>query len=245
MPVSMVNFWQALRIPPRRLVLWHSVAAVPMGAVVVLGAYLSYHYHALAKENREHVDHAYEVLDVVDGLFISVQSADVSRRDYVITGDPARLGPFQAAVRAEVEDSARLHALFERSPGQAARMARLDAAVSAKLREFEQTIATRDREGFDAARGVIERGDRGRAMDDIRQQVLALSQAERGQLVRRQAAAQEHERETLLGGIFIAALSVLTRLSIALGLKWYHRRQRRANAEAASGGTPEARGQPG
>ncbi len=113
--------------------------------------------------------------------------------------------------------------------------------MSQKLDELGKTIALRQRQGFDAARRAIEQGDQGRAMDDIRQQVNAMSEAERLLLARRQAAAHEHERDTLLGGIFIAALSVLTRIAIALGLKWYHRRQTKANIEVASGGTAAAR----
>ena len=77
----MEKFWQTLRWPPRRLVLWHSIAAIPMATVVILGAYLSYHYHQLTIQNRERVDRAYQVLDVVDGLFISMQNADVAERD--------------------------------------------------------------------------------------------------------------------------------------------------------------------
>ena len=104
----MEKFWKTLRWPPRRLVLWHSIAAIPMATVVVLGAYLSYHYHQLTIQTRDRVDRAYEVLDVVDGLFISVQNADVARRDFIITGEDDRLALFQAALKAEAEDSARL-----------------------------------------------------------------------------------------------------------------------------------------
>lgn len=240
-PPMLMKYLLALRLPPRRLVLWHTVAAVPMGAVVVLGAYLSYHYHVLARDNRQHVDHAYEVLDVVDGLYIALQGADVAQRDFIVTGDEARLATFQADVQAERVDSTRLRALFDRSPHQLERLARLDAAVSAKFDELGRTIALRSGQGFNAARDAIEQGDQGRSMDEIRRQVVALSDAERQLLARRQAAAHDHERDTLLGGMFIALLSVTTRICIALGLKWYHRRQRRANAEVASGGTPAAR----
>src|SRR5258707_1183016 len=84
----MEKFWRTLRWPPRRLVLWHSIAAIPMATVVVLGASLSYHYHQLSIENRDRVDRAYAVLDVVDGLYISVQNADVALRDIgVLHGD--------------------------------------------------------------------------------------------------------------------------------------------------------------
>ena len=237
----MFKYLLALRLPPRRLVLWHTVAAVPMGAVVVLGAYLSYHYHELARENREHVDHAYEVIDVVDGLYIALQAADVAQRDFIVTGDEARLATFQAALDAEKAGSARLRALFDQSPNQLTRLSKLDSAVSAKLDELGKTIALRENTGFNAARDAIEQGDQGKAMNDIRQQVVALSDAERRLLARRQATAHDHERDTLLGGIFIALLSVTTRVCIALGLKWYHRRQRQANIDVASGGTAAAR----
>ncbi len=237
----LMKYLVALRLPPRRLVLWHSVAAVPMGAVVILGAYLSYHYHTLARDNREHVDHAYEVLDVLDGLYIALQGADVAQREFIVTGDEARLSTFQAMLEVEKSDSQRLRALFDQSPNQLTRLAKLDSAVSAELDELGKTIALRESKGFNAARDAVEQGDQGKAMDDIRQQVVAMSDGERRMLARRQVAAHEHERDTLLGGIFIACLSVLTRICIALGLKWYHRRQKRANIEVASGGTAEAR----
>ena len=104
---------RTLRWPPRRLVLWHSIAAIPMATVVVLGAWLSYHYHHLALDNRERVDRAYAVLDVVDGLYISVQNADVAQRDFIITGDESHLAVFQAALREQRADSDRLRVLLE------------------------------------------------------------------------------------------------------------------------------------
>jgi methyl-accepting chemotaxis protein len=230
---SMTKFWQALRWPPRRLVLWHTIAAVPMATVVVLGAYLSYHYHQLAVENRDRVDHAYEVLDVVDGLFISVQNADVAQRDFIITGDASHLAAFQAALKSESDDSERLRILLGASPTQETNLARLDTAVSAKLSELGRTIAVRQNRGFAAAREIIEHGDGGRSMNDIRRQVTLLGENERKFLMRRQAAGREHERDTLLVGIFIAALSVTTRILIALTLKRMH--AKRQAAEAAGG----------
>jgi methyl-accepting chemotaxis protein len=231
-----------MRLPPRRLVLWHTVAAVPMGTVVVLGAYLSYHYHQLVIENRQRVDHAYEVLDVVDGLYISLQNADVAQRDFIVTGDPQRLRPFEAALNEEARDARRLQELVGKSAQQSERLARLDAAVAAKLDELGRTITVRSRQGFEAAREIIRQNDQNRAMDDIRQQVVAMSEVERRLLTRRQTSLREHERNTLLVGVFIAALSIATRIGIALGLNWYHRRQRRLHVDIASGQVGKAEG---
>ena len=238
----MVKFWQTLRWPPRRLVLWHSIAAVPMATVVVLGAYLSYHYHQLTIANRDRVDRAYEVLDVVDGLFISVQNADVAQRDFIITGDESYLSAFLGALKDEGDDSARLRVLLAASAAQETNLAKLDTAVAAKLAEMGRTIVVRKEQGFAAAQRAIRDGDGGATMTAIRQQVVVLADSERQFLARRQAAGREHERDTLLVGILIAALSVATRICIALGIRHVHSRRQAAIVEADGVGGEAAGG---
>ena len=228
----MEKFWQTLRWPPRRLVLWHSIAAIPMATVVVLGAYLSYHYHQLSIENRDRVDRGYEVLDVVDGLYISVQNADVAQRDFIITGDELHLATFQAALKGEAEDSTRLRALLVASAIQETNLSKLDAAVSAKLTELGQTIGVRQQQGFNAAQLAIRNGDGGQAMTAIRQQVSVLAENERKFLMRRQADGREHERDTLLVGVFIAVLSVTTRILIALCIRHVHSKRQASIVDA-------------
>jgi CHASE3 domain sensor protein len=233
----MWKYLKTLRWPPRRLVLWHSVAAIPMATVVALGAYLSYHYHQLTIENRERVDRAYQVLDVVDGLYIAVQDAVVAERDYIITGDDAHLAAFQTALKSEAEDSERLRGLLVASATQETNLAKIDSAISAELSALGRTITVRRQQGFNAAQLAIHDGETGQAMSAIRQQVTVLAENERRFLMRRQAATREHERDTLLVGIFIAALSVTVRILIALGIRHIHSRRQAAIAE---GGEPAA-----
>ena len=226
------KFVKTLRWPPRRLVLWHSIAAIPMATVVVLGAWLSYHYHQLTIATRDRVDRAYEVLDVVDGLYISVQNADVAQRDYIITGDDSHLGAFQRALQDEKDDSARLRTLLAASAKQETNLAKLDEAVAAKLTELGKAIDLRQHQGFTAAQLAIRNGDDGQVMTTIRQQVMVLAENERGFLLRRQADTRQHERDTLLVGIFIAALSVTTRLLITLGIRHVHQKRQAAIVES-------------
>jgi CHASE3 domain sensor protein len=227
----MEKFWKTLRWPPRRLVLWHSIAAIPMATVVILGGYLSYHYHQLTIQNRDRVDRAYQVLDVVDGLFISMQNADVAERDFIITGDDTHLSAFKTALQSESEDSERLRTLLVASATQEALLARLDTAVAAKLAELGRTIGVRQDQGFNAAQLEIRNGDGGAAMTEIRKLVTTLSDNERRFLGRRQADTREHERDTLLVGIFIAALSVTVRILIALGIRHVHSKRQAAIGE--------------
>ena len=233
----MWKYLQTLSWPPRRLVLWHSVAAIPMATVVALGAYLSYHYHQLTIQNRERVDRAYEVLDVVDGLYISVQNADLAVRDYIITADDAHLAVFEAALKSEGEDSDRLRSLLVASATQESNLAKIDSAIAVELSTLGKVIDLRRQQGFNAAQAAIRDGDGGRGMAAIRQQVTVLAQNERRFLMRRQADTREHERDTLLTGIFIAALSVTVRILIALGIRHVHSRRQAAIAE---GGEPAA-----
>ncbi len=236
----MEKFWQTLRWPPRRLVLWHSIAALPMVTVVILGAWLSYHYHQLTIQNRERVDRAYEVLDVVDGMFISMQNADVAERDFIITGDASHLEPFKTALSAESQNAERLRQLLAASPMQETILAKLDTAVAAKLSELGHAIGVRQQQGFNAAQQAIRDGDSGTAMTDIRKLVTALADNERRFLSRRQADSREHERDTLLVGIFIAALSVTTRVLIALGIRHVHSKRQAAIAEEGGPDAPTA-----
>ena len=235
----MWKYLKTLSWPPRRLVLWHSVAAIPMATVVVLGAWLSYHYHQLTIATRDRVDRAYEVLDVVDGLYISVQNADVAQRDFIITGDESHLGAFQAALTTEKEDSERLRVLLAASAKQERSLAQLDAAVAAKLTELGKAIELRQQQGFNAAQLAIRNSDEGQAMSAIRKQVMVLAENERSFLLRRQADTREHERDTLMVGIFIAALSVTTRLIITLGIRHVHAKRQAAIAEGQEDGAPE------
>ena len=238
----MWTFLKTLRWPPRRLVLWHTVAAIPMATVVVLGGYLSYHYHKLGIQNRERVDRAYQVLDVVDGLYISIQNANIAVRDFIITGDDSDLASFKAALKTESEDSAKLRELLVASKTQEANLAKIDVAVAAKLSALSQTIVLRQQKGFEAAQQEIRNRDDGRAMAAIREQVTVLAENERRFLMRRQAATREHERDALLVGIFIAALSVTVRILIALGIRHVHAQRQAALAEeeqeASASATP-------
>jgi CHASE3 domain sensor protein len=234
------KYLKSMSWPPRRLVLWHSVAALPMATVVVLGAYLSYHYHQLTIENRERVDRAYRVLDVVDGLYISVQNADLAERDYIITGDESHLAVFQAALKHETGDSEELRGLLAASATQERNLAALDQAVAAAIADLGHMITLRQQQGFDAAQLAIRNGDNGKAMTGIRQQVMVLAENERRFLMKRQADTREHERDTLLVGIFIAALSVTVRILIALGIRHVHSRRQAAIAQDDAGDADEA-----
>ena len=74
-------------------------------------------------------------------------------------------------------------------------------------------------------------------MTAIRQQVTTLAENEHRFLNRRQADIREHERDTLLVGIFIATLSVTVRILIALGIRHVHSKRQAAIGEGDDAAT--------
>ena len=118
--------------------------------------------------------------------------------------------------------------------------------VAAKLLEPGKTIELRQRDGFAAAQRAIRNGDNGQAMTAIRQQVMVLAENERRFLLRRQADTREHERDAVLVGVFIAALSVTTRILITLGIRHAHqKRQAEVVDDAGEPAQPAASGSQG
>jgi CHASE3 domain sensor protein len=213
--LGLIVMLKRLRLPPRRVVLWHAVAAIPLTTLMVLGGYLSYHYHLLSKESRERVDHAYQVLDTVNGLFIAVEDAGMAQRDFVITGDEADLAPVRSALAATKPAYARLHELLLQDPEQLLRVSQLEAAIAKRLAELAQTIDLRRKLGFENARAALAEGNGRKSMDKVREAAGAIAMAEHRQLKQRQQAERAHERAILLVGVSMAALSVVTRLLIA------------------------------
>lgn len=214
--------WQ---IPPRRVVVWYAVSALPLAMVVLVGGYLSYHYHALSLQSRDRVERAYEVLDLVNGLFIAVEDAGVATRDFIITGDEADLAPVDAALRTAAPNQARLQQLVAANPEQLSRVTQWEASMAAELAVLTRTIALR-RTGFEAARAAMAEDKGRRSMARLREQTGVIATAEHRLLMRRQEAGRIHERDTVLVGIGVAALSVAMRLLIAWGLARLRKRGR-------------------
>ena len=206
-----INGWN---IPPRRVVLWYGVSALPLALVVTLGGYLSYHYHALSIQSRKQVDRAYEVLEDVDALFVAVQDAELAERDVLISDGADSLAAFEAALRSVVARQAPLHTDLANSAPQLERLARLELAIAAKTTALGQAVALRQTEGFDAARRQAG-PEAKRLMERVRNAATELLAAERRLLIDRQQATRQHERNILLTGVCIAALSVTIRLLVA------------------------------
>ena len=208
-----------LRLPPRRIVLWHSLAAVPMGTLISLGAYLSYHYHDLADQNQQRVNHSYQLLDGVGSLFSSLEAAALAERDFVITGDADALGQFQRSVTAFGDRALQLAPLVGNEPDQAAALSDIDRMIAGQFAEFSQAIETRNSQGYEGARAIIALQATGVTMEALRQKIDKFAASERDSVNEGLRNEKLHEHRVIVSGVAIAIASLLFRLAITLWIR--------------------------
>jgi CHASE3 domain sensor protein len=210
---------QRLRLPPRRIVLWHSIAALPLATVVAVGGLLSFHYHRMSEETRARIDHGYQLLDGTQRLFALVEDAAIAERDYMITGDDRTLAPFHQAMQRLEPFVRQLTPLVAANAEEARRLAAIDAQVAAQLNELGTVIDARRRGRVDEVKRLATEHAASSSLAGLRAKVAALAGVERGLLHEQQAAARTHQRHLVWTGAAVAACSILLRLGIAIWMR--------------------------
>ncbi len=164
------------------------------------------------RDSREAVTHTFEVIRVAKTIEQKVGEAEAGGRGFLITGDQAYLGPYEAALPQIPELLAQLQALVADNPEQQRRLLTLQGNVTTKLNVLRATVDTMRTAGFDAARAVMLNDVGRQAMDDIRNGVADFVAVEDGLLRTRLAAAviaEERVRLSMFGGAGIAFAALL------------------------------------
>lgn len=190
--------------------------SAPFFVLIVLAAVLSYRYHALLRDQRDRVDHTYQVITQVQQTLVGMIDAETGQRGYVLTGDDRYLAPFERASREIPAALTRLRERVTDSPMQVARVDRTRSLVDAKLDELNATIVARREGGLYAARAIVV-GDEGRrSMDAVRDALESMQHSELALLDERSAAARATERRLLATTVACTALSLVARIGLAL-----------------------------
>lgn len=214
-----------VKVPPRRVMVWSVFSALPMTMVVLLGTYLSYHFHHQLIQSRAEVDYTHRVLGEVHQLFILLQDAETGQRGFVITGEDSYLDPYRQAVQATGPTFVRLRELLVGSAVQNSQMDRLEVLIDNKLAELSEVITLRRRDGFASAGARIAMGQGKQLMDAVRAEVQEVVRTEKSLLNQRQDIARQRERELLKVGMYVAALSILMRIVLAVTLVQLRKRR--------------------
>jgi signal transduction histidine kinase/ActR/RegA family two-component response regulator len=122
--------------------------------------------------------------DLWERLLSTLKDAETGQRGYVITGDLTYLEPFE---RANLRIGQDLSALKENAVGRPSELAEIEAIEITVVSRFDlmkEVRVVREREGFEAARAIIETGEGKKLMDQLREAID-------GQIQRRQQLWRE------------------------------------------------------
>lgn len=192
-------------------------SAAPLALIVLVGAFLSYRSHAILSQDRDMVIHTYQVLGAAREAMQAASDAETGERGFIITGDPSFLVPYYKAQKQTVPASlADLDRLLIRNAAQQKRLAQLRSLIEKKFDEIRTTIETRRDQSFEAARALVTYQASNRVMDEIRALVSEMDSEEEKLLKQRSLRVSVSEKRILWMAAFTAALSIATRIFIAI-----------------------------
>ncbi|MBI3515932.1 MAG: CHASE3 domain-containing protein [Proteobacteria bacterium] len=189
------------------------------------------------QRGRERVVHTFEVITTAQALERAMQDAERGQRGFLITGDAAYLDPYRSGAAAVPALLAKLRQLTADNSEQQRRMPVLENQIDVKLTVLQRMLAASEKEGFDAARQIMQTNvglDAMRGVDAVIDAVIA---AENALLIERQARAGEDERTAALvagvsGALALSAV-VLGVIVVVRGFRTIR------DAEAATRGSEE------
>jgi signal transduction histidine kinase len=122
--------------------------------------------------------HIRKVLEQLKTVSSDIKDAETGQRGYLLTGNGNYLEPYLAAVakiRSEIQE---LKTLTANNPNQQRQLDALNALVTEKVAELDQTIDLRRDKGFEAAQQVVLTDHGKQVMDKIRTIIQELEQEE-------------------------------------------------------------------
>ncbi len=168
--------------------------------------------------SRNQARQAFEVMQVLNGLVVSMLEAESNQRGYLLTGDDAYLSPYRQSLTEHEERMTVYRELTHRAtiPAREAGFSDLEAWTGLKIRELEATTAMFGN-GAAADALLVVRSDAGKtAMENIRLAATSLIAIEQSLLIR---GRDDARRARLLVLAFVTVLALLSLLGFALALR--------------------------
>ncbi len=208
-----------LRVSTKLLLAFALMAVVSLAAGAII-----YQQKSHIQSATHWSEHTYKVLADLDDLMSAMVDRETGIRGYIITGNTASLGPYEAGNRLFAEKMAHVRQLTSDNPAQQARLGELESlsrgweeAVGAKVRQLMAKAETRD----DAAK--IERDGVGkRFVDSFRDKLGEIERIERSLLATRATEVSEALGMTttaiIVNGALMVGLAALGALLMSLAV---------------------------
>jgi hypothetical protein len=187
------------------------IGAFGLACVVLLViGWIAFQRIADLREASHSVDRALMVREATEILVSLLKDAETGQRGFVITGDRRYLDPYDAAQASLPQHLDQIRGLMAEIPRQQASLVTLEGLIRHKLGELRDTIAARERSGFEAAARMVATGQGKQVMDEIRGVIAGMRTEEDRVLDERRALAEWQAR--------VATRASLGGLAVALGL---------------------------
>jgi len=200
-------------------------------AILVSVGWLAYRDMTATAEADRWVNHTHLVIEEIDGLLSSLNTAETGERGFIITGDQKYLNPYNASLSEIEAHLASLRTLTADNPRQQQRLAGITPVVAAKLAELKDTIALRETKGLQAASNAVSTHLDRNIMASLRPLLDAARHEEEQLLQVRTAAREANTRDTIHSVFLGGSLGALALILLFASLKLELARRRRAETE--------------
>ncbi len=211
-----------------RLVL---LAGIPIFLVLAFVAYLAVQFAANEREEQAWVLHSYQVMDQIREIMLDVQRAEAGQRGYLITRNPAYLGPYRTGVARIHGDLETFKRLTQDNPLQQQRAGQLTALVRDRLDALERSLSMSPAVGPASPELLVAMDNGKEAMDRLRGQIAEGVAEEQRLLAQRQKARHQAEASEINTAFAAAVAALLVLLVAALVLVRNNVRLAQAEAE--------------
>ncbi len=200
-------------------------------AFVVTNAIISYRNTTKLIENERRVQHTHEVLTQLESTLSTLKDAETGQRGYLITGDERYLEPYFTAIAQTDGNTKKLKELTADNSQQQQRISLLDVKITTRLNQLKQGISLRRQKGFQPAQQLVMSGGGKQLMDEIRQIIRNMEEAEHALLQQRSQQSQASSQTT----IFTFSIAAVLNFALIVLLYYFIRRyiSDRTSAEAA------------
>ncbi|MBD1812724.1 CHASE3 domain-containing protein [Microcoleus vaginatus DQ-U2] len=167
-------------------------------ALLIFNAATSYRNTVKLIENEHWVSHTHKVLTELEATLSTLKDAETGQRGYLLTGEERYLEPYNSAIARINQQVVGLQQLTADNKRQQQRLRDLKIAIGSKLADLERTLNVRRKQNLAAAVRQIKTGRGKQLMEDIRQQIAAMTAEETELLQQRARESKKSANLTIL-----------------------------------------------
>ncbi|MBD1885623.1 CHASE3 domain-containing protein [Microcoleus vaginatus] len=166
--------------------------------LLIFNAATSYRNTLNLVENERWVSHTHQVLTELEATLSTLKDAETGQRGYLLTGEERYLEPYHSAIARINQQVVGLQQLTADNKRQQQRLRDLKIAIGSKLADLERTLNVRRKQNLAAAVRQIKTGRGKQLMEDIRQQIAAMTAEETELLQQRARESKKSANLTIL-----------------------------------------------